>query len=64
MLLGLSMPVMDGYEALRRIRQDPPVCIVVVLSAVTAAHASLKALQFGAHGYIQKGGGVPALMSQ
>jgi signal transduction histidine kinase/DNA-binding NarL/FixJ family response regulator len=54
-LLDLSMPVMDGLEALPTIRQLVPEAKIVVLSGFGATQMSEKAMTIGADGYLQKG---------
>ncbi len=54
-LLDISMPVMDGLEALPLVRQACPRATVVMLSAFGAAEMSQRAMALGADGYIQKG---------
>jgi len=54
-LLDLSMPVMDGLEALPRIRMLVPGGKIIVLSAFGAPQMSERALASGADGYLQKG---------
>jgi DNA-binding NarL/FixJ family response regulator len=54
-LLDLSMPVMDGLEALPSIRRLVPEAKIIVLSAFGATHLSERALASGADGYLQKG---------
>ena len=53
-LLDLSMPVMDGLEALPSIRQLVPEAKIIVLSAFGATQLSERALASGADGYLQK----------
>jgi DNA-binding NarL/FixJ family response regulator len=63
-LLDIAMPVMDGLQALTLIREESPGSIVVMLSAFsTSTGAPERAIALGAHGYIEKGGGVPALVA-
>jgi DNA-binding NarL/FixJ family response regulator len=54
-LLDLAMPVMDGLEALREIREATPVSNVVILSGFDGAINASRAQELGAHGYVQKG---------
>ena len=54
-LLDLSMPVMDGLEALPLIRQAVPSCAVVVLSGFDADRMARTALAAGASAYLVKG---------
>jgi DNA-binding NarL/FixJ family response regulator len=63
-LLDIAMPVMDGLQALTLIREESPGSIVVMLSAFTSSSGALeRAITLGAHGYIEKGGGVPAMIA-
>ncbi|MBW3582677.1 MAG: response regulator transcription factor [Euryarchaeota archaeon] len=54
-LLDLSMPKMDGLEALPSILQVSPDSIVLVLSGFSEDRLGPIAGRFGAMGYIQKG---------
>ncbi len=63
-LLDIAMPVMDGLQALTLIREECPGSIVVMLSAFTGSSGAIeRALTLGAHGYIEKGGGVPEMIA-
>ncbi|HEX9890261.1 MAG TPA: ATP-binding protein [Nitriliruptorales bacterium] len=54
-LLDLAMPVMDGFEALPRLRQILPDAAIVVLSGFDAARMEHRALDLGADRYVEKG---------
>jgi DNA-binding NarL/FixJ family response regulator len=54
-VLDLSMPVMDGLEALPHIRTSCPDATIVVMSGFGAAQMTERALAGGADGYLQKG---------
>jgi len=54
-LLDLSMPEMDGLEALPRIRAASPGSAVVVFSGFDESHLGAEARRLGARGYIEKG---------
>ncbi|MEY2425315.1 MAG: hypothetical protein QOI61_887 [Actinomycetota bacterium] len=55
-LLDLSMPVMDGLEALPEILEASPDSKVLVLSGFTAGEMGDEAMRLGASGYMEKGG--------
>jgi DNA-binding NarL/FixJ family response regulator len=54
-LLDLSMPDMDGLEAIPQIRKDNPDVAIIVLSGFSADRMGGPALERGADGYIEKG---------
>ena len=56
-LLDLSMPVMDGLEALPQIRRVAPQTRVVVLSGFDNRAIVEQALELGAESYVEKGHG-------
>jgi DNA-binding NarL/FixJ family response regulator len=53
-LLDLSMPGMDGLEALPKLREAAPDCEVVVLTASVAEENLLASIRAGAAGYLLK----------
>ena len=55
-LLDLSMPTMDGLEALPEIRRVAPQARVVVLSGFDNPLIVERALELGAVRYVEKGG--------
>ena len=57
-LLDLSMPDMDGLEAIPLMRKHAPNARLVVLSGHEAGRVSLEALDQGATRYINKAGGL------
>lgn len=65
-LMDIQMPVMDGYAALQRIRQDPRFSgmRVVALTAYAMLGDREKALAAGFDGYIAKPVNVHALRAQ
>ncbi len=55
-VLDLAMPVMDGYEALRQLREKhPELPVVVILSGFAAEDTEDTARRLGASGYLEKG---------
>jgi len=62
-LLDLSMPVMDGLEALPTIRRTVPGAKIIVLSGFGATQMSERALANGADGYVQKGASLDSIAS-
>jgi DNA-binding NarL/FixJ family response regulator len=53
-LMDLSMPRMDGFEATRRIRADTPGTAVVVLTGSLDIDDAERAKEAGAHGFVTK----------
>jgi DNA-binding NarL/FixJ family response regulator len=60
-LLDLSMPDMDGLEAIPLMRRHAPNARVVVLSGHEAGRVSLEALDQGASRYINKASGLESI---
>lgn len=54
-VLDLSMPVLDGLEAIPVLRQRVPECAIVVLSGFDASRMADQTLGLGADAYLTKG---------
>ncbi len=54
-LLDLSMPDMDGLEAIPEIRKGDPDVAIIVLSGFSADRMGPPSIERGADGYIEKG---------
>jgi DNA-binding NarL/FixJ family response regulator len=54
-LLDLAMPVLDGRDALPRIRREAPTARIIILSGFEADLLSDELFRLGATGYIEKG---------
>jgi DNA-binding NarL/FixJ family response regulator len=54
-LLDLSMPDMNGLEAILEVRKRDPDVAIVVLSGFSADRMSAPAIEHGADGYVEKG---------
>jgi DNA-binding NarL/FixJ family response regulator len=54
-LLDLSMPDMDGLEAIPEIRKGDPDVAIVVLSGFSADRMGPPSIERGADGYVEKG---------
>ncbi len=53
-LLDVMMPELDGLETLRRIREQDPEVVVVMLSVIGKAQTIVEAMQLGADDYLNK----------
>lgn len=60
-VLDVSMPEMDGLEALLELRAACPEIKVVVFSAYEAAHMATTVVELGAEAYLEKSQGLSAL---
>ncbi len=63
-LLDLSMPVMDGLQALPHLRALVPEARIIVLSGFGASQMAERALTIGADGYLQKGASLGRILDQ
>jgi DNA-binding NarL/FixJ family response regulator len=54
-LMDLNMPVLDGFEATKGVREVSPETRVVVVTASASPGDSAKALEAGASAYLRKG---------
>jgi DNA-binding NarL/FixJ family response regulator len=61
-LLDLALPGVDGFEALRQLREEFPAIPVVVLSAYEQQNTVMRALDSGAMGFIPKTSATPVLI--
>lgn len=52
MLLDITMPVMNGFEAARRIKQDSPSTLILMVSRFDSAPFMREAFAAGASGYV------------
>jgi DNA-binding NarL/FixJ family response regulator len=61
-LMDIAMPVLDGIEATRRIRERFPASAVVILTGTAGREGNLLAHEVGASGFVQKTGELPDLV--
>ena len=62
-LMDLQMPVMDGPEATRRIREQAPDARILVLTTYATDEFIFKALRAGAQGYLLKDASTDELLA-
>jgi len=61
-LMDLEMPVMDGYEATRQIKETHPDCRVIALSIHAGEMERQRALQSGVDAFVVKGAALGTLL--
>lgn len=54
MILDLKMPGIDGFEVLRKMREDHPETRVIVVTGQTSEEDRAKAIELGAFAYLEK----------
>jgi len=52
--MDITMPIMDGLEAIKRIREEHPQAKIVMVSAMGQQPIVIEAIQHGAMGFIVK----------
>ena len=60
-LLDIAMPRLQGLDAIAAMRERSPATRIVALSGFTAEEMAARALERGAHAYVEKGTGVVAI---
>ncbi len=63
-LLDVSMPALDGVQALERIRQADPDAVVIMLTSLTNRQTIEECLRLGAVGYLRKDLPHPELLAE
>lgn len=63
-LLDVSMPEMDGIEALPHIRAAAPGARVIMVTAFGAESVRRRATDAGAHAFVEKGGDIEDLVAE
>lgn len=53
-LLDVNMPIMDGIETLKKLKEIAPDCIVVMLTSLANRQTIEQAIELGAANYIRK----------
>ena len=61
-LMDIAMPVLDGIEATRQIRERYPASAVVILTGTSGGEGDVLAHQAGASGFVQKTNDLPDLV--
>jgi two-component system response regulator EvgA len=63
-ILNLSMPVMDGLQAIPQIVKSAPSVKILVFTMDDAAELQRETLRRGAHGYVSKSSSIPDLIEE
>lgn len=63
-LLDVSMPEMDGIEALPHIRAAAPGARVIMVTAFGSESVRRRATDAGAHAFVEKGGDIEDLVAE
>ncbi len=53
-LLDVNMPIMDGIETLKKLKQVDPDCVAVMLTSLANRQTIEQAIELGAANYIRK----------
>ncbi len=53
-LLDVNMPIMDGIETLKKLKQIDPDCVAVMLTSLANRQTIEQAIELGAANYIRK----------
>ncbi|HDZ8847785.1 TPA: response regulator transcription factor [Aeromonas veronii] len=53
-VLDIGIPRLDGFEVIKRIKEQQPLVKIIVLSAHNSEHVMIRCLQSGAEGFISK----------
>ena len=54
LFVDIKMPGMDGIELLKKIKQDYPDTVVIIITAYGSIESAVKAMRIGAHDYLLK----------
>lgn len=63
-ILNVSMPVMNGFEAIQKIKKCAPGTKIVIFSAHDSDELQREAIRRGASSYVSKSGGITELLDE